>query len=65
MAKYDGWVLKSPGRGKRCLIGSFFHDTRRGVIEQVDKVVGDGYEKWKTGVGAGYRIVKVKLVEVE
>ena len=65
MTKYDGWVLKCPGRKGPVLFGSFFHDTRRGVIEQVDKLIAEGYEKWKRGVGYGYKIVKVKLIEVE
>ncbi len=63
--KYDGWVLKNPGRKGAHLFGSFFHDTREGVIEQVDKTVVEGYKKWKRGVGSGYKIVKVKFMEVE
>ena len=66
--KYDGWVLKGPGysyNSKGYFMPSFFHQTKRDVIKQVDKVVAEGYKKWRKGVGSGYKIVKVKLVEVE
>ena len=35
------------------------------VIKQVDKVVYDGYKKWKKDRGKDYQIVKVKLVEIK
>lgn len=65
MDKYDGWTLKSPGVKRSYLLGSFVHTTRKEVIEHIDKVVVEGYKKWKRGVGKDYQIVKVKLVEVE
>jgi len=68
MAKYDGWVLKSPPSridGKGFFITSFFHRRRDHVIKQIDKTVAVGYKKWKKDIGKDYEIVKVKFVEVK
>ena len=67
MAKYDGWVLKSPSwrKSKGLFIVSFFHRRRDLVIKQIDKTVKVGYKKWKKDIGRSYEIVKVKLVEVK
>lgn len=66
MARYDGWVLKSPSwrKSKGLFIVSFFHRNRNFVIKQIDKTVAVGYKKWKKDGGRNYEIVKVKFVEV-
>jgi len=64
MSKYDGWVLKRTVTRKPYLIVHFFHELRRDVIKHIDKAVGVGYEEWKKEHGKNYKIVKVKIIEV-
>jgi len=63
MAKYDGWVIKSFSARNPWLLMWTLERTRKQVIEFFEKEwVG---EKWKDYRKAGYKLVKVKLVEVK
>jgi len=56
MSKYDGWILKSK-QGALCLY--FLGRRKRDVIRKV------GERRWEAWESQGYKIIKVKLVEVE
>lgn len=63
--KYDGWVLKAPKRDRGFLYIGFFHRKKADVIKHIDRAVGEGYRNWKRNRGKDYKIVKIKLIEVD
>lgn len=64
--KYDGWCLKCIDARKPYFLTPFFARLRRDVVDLIEERVYEGYEQWWKDKGRGhYKIVKVKLVEVE
>lgn len=65
MAEYDGWVIKNFNARNPWLLLSTFHRKRTDVIRHFDSTW------WATGIWkkerrkGNFKIVKVKLVEVE
>ena len=66
MAEYDGWCLKKMKARVPHLLLNYFAPLRRDVIDLIEMKIKKEYETWRKGeVGKKYKIVKVKLFEVE
>lgn len=64
MVKYDGWTLKNIAGRNPWLIPCYFTEKRKGVINCFETIFGIG--AWRRHRDRGeFKIVKVKLVEVE
>lgn len=62
MAKYDGWTLKSYASRKPHLFLADIKRTRAEVIKELESEFDDHWETIKKR--RGFKIVKIKLVEV-
>jgi len=59
--KHDGWTVKNMAFG--FLISGYFYPTKKEVIDDIEKTTGWSWpEKRRHGT---FKIIKVKLVEVE
>lgn len=65
MIKYDGWTVKFAGKGKSWITAHFFYINRNDLLMRLDMSFGDR-KRWQKKFGkVGYKIVKVKLVEIK
>lgn len=64
MKKYDGWILKMfPFKMLPILNMDYIYKTRRELIMELENVYDNHWDELKKE--KGFKIVKIKLVEVE
>ncbi len=64
MENYDGWILKMfPFKMPPILNMDYIYKTRRELIMELEHVYNNDWEKLKKE--RGFKIVKVKLIEVK
>ena len=60
---YDGWTLKASSKSGERLCLNFCHNTRKEVIEHIEKLIPEPWAEYR--LKGTHKIVKVKLMEVE
>ena len=60
---YDGWTLKALSESNERLSLTFCHNTRKEVIEHIEKLIPESWAKYR--LKGTHEIVKIKLMEVE
>lgn len=60
---YDGWTLKALNESGERLCLNFCHNTRKEVIEHIEKLIPESWAKYR--LKGTHEIVKVKLMEVK
>ncbi len=64
MKKYDGWILKMTPFGMPNILNmDYIYKTRRELIMELENTYKDHWENHKKE--RGFKIVKMKLVEVK
>ena len=60
---YDGWTLKALNKSGERLWLTFCHNTRKEVIEHLEKLIPESWAKYR--LKGTHEIVKIKLVELK
>ena len=63
MAEYNGFTLKNCMHKNNWLIPGYFHRSKIDVIKDFEQTTGRSWQKERRK--GGYKVVKVKLVEVD